>query len=168
MFTTPPRDRYRSAALGLSLALLVGFATETRAQETALKLDQVPKAVTDSAQAKFPGARIKGAAKEVDEGKTVIELEMTHENHQMDVTFTEDGTLVLVETVAPAKVREAVMARYPGAKVDLVESVKKGPKVKAEVDYYEFHVTTAGKTAAELEVDPQGKVLKTEEAKAKD
>jgi hypothetical protein len=32
---------------------------------------------------------------------------------------------------------------YPGAKISLVESVKKGPEVKKEADYYEFHLTTS-------------------------
>src|SRR5262249_39670077 len=138
-----------------------------------IKLDEVPKAVMDSAKDKFPGAEMRGASKETEDGKTVIELSMTHEDHKMDVTFREDGTLVLVETEVPEKVvpeavTQAVKDKYPGAKVDLVESVKKGPKVKKEVDYYEFHLTTADKKSAEVEVDSKGKILKTEEKKGKD
>jgi hypothetical protein len=57
---------------------------------------------------------------------------------------------------------KAVTDMYPGAKISLVESVKKGPEVKKEADYYEFHLTTSDKKSAEIEVDPMGRILKTE------
>jgi uncharacterized membrane protein YkoI len=150
---------------------LFALASGARAQETEIKLDQVPKAVMDSAKAKFPGAKMREASKETEDGKTVFELSMTHEERKMDVTFQEDGTLVLVETEVseqelPAAVMRAVKDKYPGAKIDLVESVKKGPEVKKEADYYEFHLTTTDKKSAEVEVDASGKILKTEEKKA--
>ena len=43
-----------------------------------------------------------------------------------------------------------------------MESVKKGPEVKKEVDYYEFHLTTADKDSVEVEVDVAGKIQKTQ------
>src|SRR5262249_31782611 len=152
---------------------ILGLASGARAQEARIELDQVPKAVMDAAKAKFPEAKIKGASKETEDGKTVFELEMTHDDRNKDVTFQEDGTLVLVETAipekeAPSAVLEAVKVKYPGAKIKLVESVKKGAEVKEEVDYYEFHLTTSDKKSAEVEVDPKGKILKTEEKTGKE
>jgi hypothetical protein len=159
-------------AVGGILGLLA-LGSGARAQEVQIKLDQVPQAVMDSAKDKFPGAEHRGAAKETEEGKTVYEIAMTHEGHKMDVTFEEDGKLVLVETEVPeADVPEVVLKsakdKYPGAKIDLVESVKKGPKVKTEVDYYEFHLTTSDNKSAEIEADSKGKILKTEEKKEKE
>ena len=124
----------------------------------------------ESAKAKFPGGEIKEASKETEDGKTVYELEMKHDGRNMDVTFKEDGTLVLVETAIPEKevpeaVMKAVMGKYPGAKLKLAESVKKGPQVKKEVDYYELHLA-AGEKSVEVEVDASGKILETEEKKA--
>jgi uncharacterized membrane protein YkoI len=161
------RRSSRSMTAAGFLALL-GLVSGAQAQEAQIKLDQVPKAVMDAAKAKFPGANIKGASKETEGGKTVFELEMTHEGRNTDVTFQADGTLVLVETAIPenevaSAALKAVKDKYPGAKIDLVESVKKGPEMKKEVDYYEFHLTTSGKKSAEVEVDPKGKILKTEE-----
>jgi uncharacterized membrane protein YkoI len=161
----------RIAAFGLLVGL--AFATGAQAQESEIPVDQVPKAVMDSARAKFPGAKVREAARETEDGKTVYELEMTHDGKTMDVTFQEDGTLALVESEVaegdvPAVVVQAVKGKYPGAKINLVESVKKGPAVKKEVDYYEFHVTTRDKKSAEAEVDSKGKILKTEEKKATD
>jgi uncharacterized membrane protein YkoI len=150
-----------------------GLPTAAPAQEAQIKLDEVPKAVMDSAKAKFPGAKMREASKETEDGKTVFELSMTLEDRKMDVTFEEDGTLVVVETEVsekdlPAAVTGAILDKYPGAKIKLAESVKKGPDVKKDVDYYELHLTTADKKSAEVEVDARGKILKTEEKTAKE
>jgi uncharacterized membrane protein YkoI len=158
------------------LGLVVGFSfasSATKAQEAEIPLDQVPKGVMDSAKAKFPGAKFREASKETEDGKTVFELALTHDGKTMDVTFQENGTLVLVETEVsendlPAVVLQAVKGKYPGAKIDLVESVKKGPELKKEADYYEFHIATKDKKSIEVEVDSQGKILNTEEKKATD
>lgn len=143
-----------------------GLASGARAQEAEIPLDQVPKAVMDAAKAKFPGAMIKEAAKETEGGKTTYELEMSINNRNVDASFEANGTLVAVESSlpeseVPAAASKAVKDKYPGAKVDLVESVKKGPELKREADYYEFHLTTADKKSLEVEVDAKGKILKT-------
>ena len=111
------RPSHRLAVAG-SLAVF-GFVSGVRAEEAEIELDQVPKAVMEAAKVKFPGAKIKEASKETEGGKTVFELEMTHEERNMDVTFQEDGTLVLVETQVPEKdvpsaVLTAVKDKYPG------------------------------------------------------
>jgi uncharacterized membrane protein YkoI len=160
------------AAVAVVLGMFT-LASGVEAQETEIKLDQVPKVVMDSAKAKFPGAKMREASKEIEDGKTVFELSLIHENRKMDVTFQEDGTLVVVETVVPAKelpaaVMQAVKDRYPGAKINLVESVKKGPRLKQQADYYELHLTRSDKKSAEVEVDASGKILKTEEKQAKE
>jgi uncharacterized membrane protein YkoI len=144
---------------------LLATATGARAQEAEIPLSELPKAVADAAKAKFPGATWREAAKETEDGKTVYEVAMTHEGHRMDVTFEANGTLVLVETEVaeaelPAAVAKAVKDKYPGAKVDLAESVKKGPELKKTPDYYELHLTTADKKKVEVELDGSGKILK--------
>jgi uncharacterized membrane protein YkoI len=159
------------AAFGLFVGL--SLASTVKAQEAEIPVDQVPKAVMDSSKAKFPGAKIREAAKETEDGKTLFELALTHEGKKKDVTFQENGILVLVETEVaesdlPAAVLKAVTGQYPGAKIDLVESVQKGTEVKKEVDYYEFHLTTKDKKSAEVEVDAKGKILNTEEKKPTD
>jgi uncharacterized membrane protein YkoI len=154
----------------MTAAALGAFAltTSVRAQEVEIPLDQLPRAVADAAKAKFPGAKWREAAKETEDGKTLYEIAMTHADHKMDVTFEVNGTLVLVETEVPEAelppaVSKAVKGKYPGAKIGLAESVKKGPELKHTVDYYEMHLTTADKKSVEVEVDGHGKILKTEE-----
>ena len=154
------------------LLAVLGLASGTRAQDEGIPLDRVPKAVMDSAKAKFPGAQIKVASEETEDGKPpVYALEMKHHRHNVDVTFKADGTVVLVETAVPEKelpkvVRRAVVHRYPGASVMGAESVKKGPEVKKQADYYEFYLMTADEKPALVQVDPNGKVLKPEQKTA--
>jgi uncharacterized membrane protein YkoI len=165
--------RTRIVAGVLAFFSLSALAVAVRADEEEIPRDKVPAPVLAAARDKFPGAQIREASKETEDGQTVFELSFTHEGHKMDVTFRENGTLVLVETVVsendvPGVVTRAVTDKYPGAKVDLVESVTKGPEVKREADYFEFHLTTADKESAEVEVDARGKILKTEQKTGKD
>ena len=147
---------------------VLGLASGTRAQGGEIPLKRVPKAVMNSAKAKFPGAKIKVASEETEDGKPpVFALAMKHHRQNVDVTFKVDGTVVLVETDVPAKelpkvVLRAVEDRYPGATVRGAESVKKGPEVKKEADYYQFYLLTAGEKPALVKVDPNGKVLEPE------
>lgn len=162
---------FRSVAFAaLGLMGVLGFTSGAVAQETEIPVKDVPKAVLDSAKAKFPTATIKEASKETEDGKTVYELEMTNEGRGLDATFAEDGTLIVAEaevkeSEVPAAASKAVKDAYPGAKIDLIESVKKGDKVKKEADYYEFHLTTGDKKSVEVEVDAKGKILKKAEDK---
>jgi hypothetical protein len=152
--------------------VVLGLASSTRAQEEKISLHRVPRAVINSAKAKFPGAKIKVASEETELGKPpVFALEMKHDRHNVDVTFKVDGTVVLVETDVPAKevpevVLQAIELRHPGATVRGAEAVKKGPEVKKEVDYFQFYLLTAKQKPALVKVDPEGKVLESETKRA--
>jgi hypothetical protein len=146
------------------LVAVLGLASVTRAQEEKIPLHRVPRAVMASAKARFPGAEIKQATKETEDGEPVFALGMKHHRHNVDVTLKVDGTVVLVETDVPAKevpkvVLQAVLQSYPGATVRGAESVIKGPEVKKKADYYQFYLLIAGERPALVKVDPDGKVL---------
>jgi hypothetical protein len=151
---------------------VLGLASGTRAQEEQIPLNRVPKAVMDSARAKFPGAQIKAASEETEDGKPpVFALNMKHQRHNVDVTFEVDGTLVLVETDLPAKelpkvVLRAVAYRYPGASLRGAESVTKGPEVKKKADHYELYLVKANNKPALVKVAPDGTVLYPDERTA--
>ena len=153
----------RSMTVAGLLAVL-GLASGTRAQEGEIPLDRVPKAVMNSAKAKFPEAEIKEASEETEDGESVFALRMKHHRHDLGVTFKADGTVVLVETAVPAKelpkaVLRAVEHRYPGASFRGADSVKKGPEVKKAADYYELYLLTADNRPRLVKVDPKGNVL---------
>jgi hypothetical protein len=160
----------RSMTVAGLLAVL-GLASGIRAQGDKIPLDGVPKAVMDSAKARFPGAEIKAASEETEDGKPpVFALRMKHHRHDVDVTFKADGTVVLVETTVPAKelprvVLRALGHKYPGARIRHAESVKKGPEVKKKADHYELYLVTAANIPALARVDPDGKILKPVEVK---
>ena len=160
------RREMRSMTVAGFLAVL-GLASSTRAQEEKIPLHRVPRAVLNSAKARFPGAEIKQATKETEDGEPIFALGMKHHRHNVDVTLKVDGTVVLVETDVTAKevpkvVLQAIQQSYPGATVRGAESVYKGPEVKKKADYYQFYLLTASETPALLKVDPEGKVLEPE------
>jgi hypothetical protein len=157
------RRGMRPLAVAGLLAVL-GPAPATRAEEKVIPVDQVPGAVISAARARFPGAKIRQATEEAEDGKPVFSLEMEHQRHDLDVTFRGDGTVVLAETAVPKKelpraVLRAVARKYPGASVRGAGSVRKGPEVKKAADYYEFYLWTADNKPALVKVDPKGKVL---------
>src|SRR4051812_48350828 len=161
------RRGMRSMTVAGLLAVL-GLASGTRAQEGKIPLERVPKAVMNSAKARFPGAEIKVASEETKDREPVFALRMKHQRHDMGVTFKADGTVVLVETAVrekelPKVVLRAVGHKYPGARVRHAESVQKGPEVKKKADHYELYLVTAANIPALARVDPDGKVLKPEE-----
>ena len=51
---------------------VLGLASGTRAQEGEIPLKRVPKAVMNSAKAKFPGAKITVASAETEDGKPPV------------------------------------------------------------------------------------------------
>ena len=153
----------RLIGMGAAVALVMtGWAAGTRAEEEKVKLDQVPKAVMDAARAKFPGAEIKGAEKEVEDGKTSYEIGLVHEGHKIDVVISPEGTIKAVETTVEAKdlpraVTAAVEAKYPGATLGKAEKIEEDGKTTYEVKL------ASGKKKLEVLLDAKGKILKTEE-----
>jgi hypothetical protein len=152
---------------------VLGLASGARAQEEQIPLRRVPKAVMASARAKFPGAQIKAASEETEDGKPpVFALKMRHQRHTIGATFKVDGTVVQVQTDVLAKelpkvVLEAVERTYPGASLRGVEAVKVGPEVKKEADHYEFYLVKADNKPALVKVAPDGKVLYPEKSAAR-
>lgn len=146
---------------GLGLALATVGA---RAEEEKVAIEKVPKAVMNAVKARFPGAEIKGAEKEVEDGKTTYELELTHDGQSLEVSATADGKIVSVEKeikVAdlPAAVTEAIHAKYPKATLKSAEEVDEDGKIS-----YEVVVEKSAGKKVELTVSKAGKILEEEEA----
>jgi hypothetical protein len=69
--------------LALPLAATILLAVG-RADEKKVALDKVPKAVLDAVKARFPDAKLVGAAEEMEEGKAVYEIAITNKKQKMD------------------------------------------------------------------------------------
>jgi uncharacterized membrane protein YkoI len=148
---------------------LVAVATPARADEKTVPLDKVPKPVMDAVKAKYPGANIKKAATETEEGKTVYEIALTYKQHNYDVTYTPAGKIVDVEkeieaTDLPKAVAKALRTKYPKATFTRVEELSKADD---KVSGYEVLLVTTEKKKFEVELDPKGKIIKETEKTAK-
>jgi hypothetical protein len=158
----------------LSIAFVLAVIARAQGGEEKLSPDQLPKAVLDAAKAKFPDAKIIGASKEDENGKTEYEVVMEKEGRHIDATFTAAGSIVSIEKTITAKelpkpVRQAVKKRYPKSSFKRIEEITKEDKVAA----YEALLTTAEKKTVEVVFDPAGKFVKEEvkkesESKEKD
>src|SRR5258708_6616937 len=92
----------RSLSVSVGTALLAGFivcCAWARVDETKLPLDQVPKVVVDSVKAKFPGAELKAASKETENGKTSYEVSITFKTAKIDLLLTPEGKITAIEKV---------------------------------------------------------------------
>jgi len=133
-------------------------------EEKQLTKQDVPVAVLSAFEKAYPKAVVKGYSKEEKDGKTLYEVESLEGKTHRDVTFLEDGSLVVLEEVVAAKslpeaVRQTVKKEHPKGKIKLAEKITEGATVSYEV------VVAAGKKKFEIKLDASGKVIGSEEAK---
>jgi uncharacterized membrane protein YkoI len=157
----------------VTLGLLWSFLATVRADEEKVALDKVPKAVLDAVKGRFPDAKISGASREKEGDKTVYEITIKNKGQNIDVTLTPEGKIVLLEKEIAAKdlpkaVKMALDAKYPKAKFKLIEEVVKVKDGSEKLEYYEAHLVTAQAEPVEVEVAPDGKILKVEKGKKPD
>ena len=140
-----------------TLALL--FAMGGSAQEKKIKKSDMPAAVQKTADEQSKGATVKGYSTEVEDGKTIYEVELTVNGHSKDVSMSPEGAVVEVEEEValdslPAEVRDGLKKKAGAGKITKVETLTKQGKLVA----YEAHVNTNGKKS-EIQVGPDGKPL---------
>lgn len=146
-------------AMGITLLAL---SAPVRAKEVDVPLDQVPKAVLDAIKAKFPHAKLTGAEKETDDGKTTYEVSLEHKEREYSVAVTADGRITEIEREIdikdlPKAVSDAIKKKYPGAKLEKAEEVAADDKTT-----YEVVVEKSGDKDIEVTVDATGKIVKEE------
>jgi hypothetical protein len=150
----------RLALLVFTISLL---SVSAQAQETKVRASDVPAAVISAFKAAYPGATIKGYAKEKENGKVFYEIESTEGSTGRDILYNADGTVAEIEeTIAagdlPSAAQELIHSKYPRAIVTKVErateKTSQGDKVGYEV------IAKQGKKRITLEFDAEGK-LKT-------
>ncbi len=144
-------------ALLMALALL--FVVAASAQEKKIKKSDLPAAVQKTADEQSKGATVKGYNSEVEDGKTIYEVELTVNGHSRDVSISPAGEVVEVEEEValeslPVEVRDGLQKKAGAGKITKVESLTKKGKLVA----YEAQVRTNGKKS-EVQVGPDGKPL---------
>jgi uncharacterized membrane protein YkoI len=146
---------------------LLALVSGVRADEQKVELKDVPQAVLDAVKAKFPGAELKGAGKETEDGKTLYEVTLKDKGQNVDATLTPEGLIKEIEREItprdlPKPVAAALEAKYPKAaikKAEVIVEIEAGKETKS----YEVVLTTEDKKSVEVKLSPEGKVLKTEE-----
>jgi len=162
------RLSWLSASLVLALSIAV---TPSPADEEKVPLDKVPKAVLETVKARFKGADLTGATKEKEGDKTVYEVTIKFNEHKIDVTVTPEGDLVLIEKQIAAKdlpkaVAKALEEKYPKATYKIVEEIIKVEQKKEKLTHYEVLLVTADRKGLEVQLAPDGKILKEEKKSA--
>ncbi len=170
------RKRIRVATM--TLLALSTMAFMARADEEKISVENLPAAVKKAIKKKFPKAEIEKATKEVEDGKTTYEVLLEIEDRPVDVAFKADGTILEIERAIPleelpAKVKKALAAKYPGAKIEKVEMVTKGedgPPVYEIALKTEVVFTAKGKVvrAKEKEEDDEKPSAKAKKSKKDD
>ena len=144
--------------LKTSFAMLI-IVVSTAAAEKKIKMQDMPAAVQQAVKEQSKGAVIRGFGQEVENGKTLYEMELTVDGHAKDVTFDGAGKVVSVEEevalesiATPA--REAIQKAVGKGKLQKVESVTENGS-----SFYEASIRKAGKSS-EFKVDATGAPVK--------
>lgn len=153
--------RFGSGLVAVAALGLLAVMATVRADEEKLDLDKVPKVVMDAVKAKFPDAKLTGAAKEKDGDKIIYEVAFTFKDHKYEVELTPEGKFIAIDKQLdvkelPKEIVKALEDKYPKAKYNVIEEVTKDDKI-AE---YEVELTTADKKEFEVVLDPSGKIVK--------
>jgi hypothetical protein len=130
----------------LGVCSLIGspFLAQTAADEQSIPVEKLPKAVLKAAKSKFPKADIKGAVKEVEDGKTTYEVMLQQKGRSIDIAFHADGTILEIEREVeaddlPGDVKKALKSRYPKARINKAEELREGESGRVR---YEISITT--------------------------
>ncbi len=87
-------SRRNLGELLLFAALSFVVATVAAAKEVKVKLAECPLAVQKTLQREAAGAKIDEVAKEVEDGETTFEADVTIDGKEYEITVAEDGTLL--------------------------------------------------------------------------
>jgi hypothetical protein len=156
--------RIKNAA-ALLVTLILMFSADALAQnsEQKVKMKDLPEAVRKTVQEQSKGATLRGLSKEIEDGNTFYEAELTVNRHSRDVRIDPSGAVVEIEeqvalSSVPAEVKATILKNAGKGKITLVESITKSNVLEA----YEAHVTRAGKKS-EIKVATDGRLISAED-----
>ena len=151
------RSHHTTFTLLFCLSGLILGGALAQEQEQRVEMKDLPPAVQKTAKEQSKGAKVRGYSKEIEDGKTLYEVEMIVSGHSKDILIDESGAVVEVEEEVslaslPPAVKSEIEKQAGKGKILKVESVNKS----GTLAFYEAHVKTAGKIS-EIKVGPDGK-----------
>lgn len=137
---------------------------QANASEKEVSRHQVPKAVLEAFENAYPDAKEVEFEKGMIEDKAVYEVEYKENGREYEILYDSDGAILQKEETIdvktlPEKVVQAISQAHPKA---IIEEAKKVMKHDGTVTGYEVEIKIEGKEL-ELELDTDGKILKTEQ-----
>ena len=140
--------------VSVSIASLALFAAEKRVQ-----MKDLPEPVQKTVREQTKTAKLRGLAKEVEDGKTFYEAETTVNGKSRDILIDPTGAVVEVEEAAelasiPEAAQKTLKSAAGAGKILSVETVTKGSTVS-----YEAVVQKSGKKS-EVAVNADGSLKK--------
>jgi len=162
----------RSVRTGIATSIAALVLSLTAAKEEKVSLQQVPAPVMTAVKTRFGDAVVKGAAKEREKGRLVYEITLEEKGHDVDVTLTPGGDLLLIErsveeSALPAPVAATLAKKYPGATYRVLEEIVEVDQGREHLASYEVELVTADRHTKEVKVRPDGTGL-TEETDSGD
>jgi hypothetical protein len=154
----------KALAVILSLTILPGLAV---AQGEKLDPSKLPPRVADAVKLRFPGATITQVTKEIENGETVFDIEMTRAGKKHEMDCKEDGTLIDLQNEVPASelpagAADAIKKKYPGSTIKEVGEILVAKDGKETKDHFEVIIETVDNKETELTIKLDGTI---EEAK---
>ncbi|HLH29851.1 MAG TPA: hypothetical protein VKY31_01525 [Terriglobia bacterium] len=148
-----------SIKVASTFVLIACMTILVHAQEKKIKRSDLPPGVEKTVAEQSKGATIKGFSTEVEDGKTLYEVEMTVNGHGKDISMDNKGNIVEIEEEVPlaslsTAVKDGLTKAAGKGTITKVESLTKNGKVVA----YEAAVKT-GTKKSEVQVGPDGKKL---------
>ena len=157
-----------------ALIVLPAFMTigTTPIVDDEIELKAVPAKVMAAVKTKFPNAVLNKAYKEVEDGKTMFEIEAKESDKGLDLAVTPEGVITEIERELDPKglakpVLAAIVAKFPGSTIksaESVETLKDGKMVKT----IEAMVVDKDKETYAVVLSPEGKILKSDEVEDDD
>ncbi len=147
--------------LAVASLALVSLTASARADEETIPVKELPRAVRQAIEKKFPRAEIEEASKETEDGKTVYEVTLeVDEDQDVDVSLTADGKILEIEREIafdklPEAVRKTIARKYPGAEIEKVEAISSGDDGEETYEVL-LEITT------EVVLNAKGKISKAE------
>jgi hypothetical protein len=161
----------------VGLAVLAGcnsgdgkkVSSESSVDEKKISAEKLPQSVKTALNQRFSGAEMTYAEKETRNGQRIYNLELKHNAHRYEMDVREDGTILnIYKEVAdrdlPKPVLKALEERYPKANYQEIMEVYKVDGKKETLTHYGVTLVTGGKKKLEVEVSPEGKILKSDTA----
>src|SRR5215470_17737883 len=153
------RRTFKRVTLAATVAAGFAMAAQLNAEEKKINRSDLPAAVEKTVAEQSKGATVKGFSKEVEDGKTIYEVELTVNGHGKDIAMDAQGNVVEVEEEVdmaslPPAVKDGLTKAAGKGEISKVETLTKKGKLVA----YEAVVKTGSKES-EIQVGLDGKKL---------